>query len=925
MAAGVAALAGGASGQVSSRKVAAVWHKLPRPRLSVAPTPAAPAIDGRIGEAEWRAASVVTDFIGTDSPKWRGVAGFDYAAARTTVRVTHDAKGLYVAFRCGEPEIETLQVTGEKKRDGALWRDDCVELFLAPPGAGCHYHFIFNSRGWTYDARSSPATKRGSDWDMEGLAAAARVSPPGKGSHWTVEAALPFAGLGAAAPKHGEVWGINFARERYAASYKALIEYSTWSGLVGGFEQPEMFGEVIFCGLRQDIRLERPFLGLHELAAELTDPSGRARGVKLTVRTASASGAADAGATAAALAIGGPTLVKARAAVRGEGTRMAALIVADEKTGSLLSCTRVPFHVPDVLTAAARVKRRLDAIGAKAGAGTPFDRDLVRRKIEAASAAADAKALLGSLEKRTADAALRKRWQDLHETVARLEAAATFAVWTCSPYIATGPSSMPPALAGPPTLKIAAAQNEYEHVAINVTNLTDKAIEFRLEGALPGQVGRPRSGLDTTVQKLAVYQPKLLGKKVAELPEKEDGLAMPLVELNGLSTFFVQPFSTRQVWLTVQTRDLKPGTKRGGLRLAPLSTPLPAVAVPWEMTVWPFRIDDEAPIGVFCFDYAGDYEWMKSYKINLWFRGAFPNKLELAPDGTLKPYKTDIDRVTRRMSEGARKFLFSYGYAGGFIQWAEKNKVEYMSDRFKGLFKQVLSRMVTEWLAAGLKHEDFALQSIDEAHGRGVQQVIDTTPLIREVDPKVRVAMTIMTDLADLKRMAPHVDVWINRNGAIWGKEQHDFFAAERARGKGIWSWNMPCTPKSKPIAQFRTYGWRAMKFDFDAIGFFLYFGLVYQPQRPGGGFATRHWEAWRDGVEDYQVLRLLRDEIDQAAERGIAKDKLDAARGLLTKAVDDVITGKFFPPDTQETHDRIEAARRQVAGEILRVRKLKR
>ncbi|MGB2821693.1 MAG: carbohydrate-binding family 9-like protein, partial [Phycisphaerae bacterium] len=165
MAVGVAALAGAASGQVSSREVAAVWHKLPRPRLAVAPTDKAPEIDGRIGEAEWAAASVVTDFIGTDSPKWRGVAGFDYPAARTTVRVTHDAKGLYLAFRCEEPQIETLQVTGEEKRDSALWRDDCVELFLAPPGAGCHYHFIFNSRGWTYDARNSPGAKRGSDWN----------------------------------------------------------------------------------------------------------------------------------------------------------------------------------------------------------------------------------------------------------------------------------------------------------------------------------------------------------------------------------------------------------------------------------------------------------------------------------------------------------------------------------------------------------------------------------------------------------------------------------------------------------------------------------------------------------------------------------------------------------------------------------------
>lgn len=501
-------------------------------------------------------------------------------------------------------------------------------------------------------------------------------------------------------------------------------------------------------------------------------------------------------------------------------------------------------------------------------------------------------------------------------------------VWTSSAYIATAPSTMPPSLEAPPTLSIEAALNEYEHVTLNVTNLTHTAVEFRLDGELPGQVGRPRSGLNAPIQKLATHQPRALRVKLADLPEKEDGLAMPLVELNGLNTFFVQPLSTRQLWLTVHTGELEPGKSRHSIRIVPLSAALPEVTVPVEMMVWSFRLEDEAPIGVFCFDYAGDYESMTRYKINTWFRGAFPpaskGNLELDADGNLGEYKTDIARVKQRMADGARKFLFSYGYTGSFMKWAQENKIEYMSERWQRLFKQILSRMVREWLEAGLRYEDFALQSIDEAHGDGVQKVIETTPLIREVDPKVRLAMTIMTDLAELKQMAPHVDVWLNRNGAIWGDEQREFFRSERAQGKPIWSWNMPSTPKSQPLTQFRTYGWRAMKFDFDAIGFFLYFGLVYDPQRPGGAIATRHWEAWRDGVEDYQYLWTLREAIRGARERGAAEGELKPANALLSRVVDDVITEKFFPPNTQETHDGIQAARRLVAAEIERVVALK-
>jgi len=832
-------LAGVAHAQVSPQQIKAIWHKLPRPRVAVAPTPRPPAIDGKIDVEEWAAGSKLTDLIGIEAPRWKGIGGFDLVTAQTAVWVTYDKKSLYVAFRCEEPEIETLVVKKQKvPRDGSLWWDDCVELFLSPTNSEAHCHFIINSKAGIYDAKNAPGEKRGSGWNLEGLKVAAWVSPPGKGSHWSVEMAVPFAGLGVAAPKPGEAWGINFGRERWAPLYKNVAELSTWSSLVGGFQQPKMFGEICFTDVRQDIRLPRPFLGPIELAAELTTRS--ARKLTLEVRTASARGVVEAGSASAALPAGKPATVKGQANVKTEGVQFLALLIQDAETGKLLSCSRVPFYIPDVLTAAARVKTRLAKLAGKAENGTDLEKSTLLQAATVEATVIEAHALLASFHREAPDEGGRKQWHALHDRMATIEAATTYAVWTCSPYIATGPSSMPPALGKPPTLRMEAAQNEYEHAVLNVTNLTKTAIEFWLDGRLPGQVGRPRSGLNTTVQKLARFQPRLLGKKLSDLPEEEDGLAVPLVELNGLGTFFVQPFSTRQIWLTVQTRDLRPGTTRHALRIVPLSLPLPATSVPVEMTVWPFKIEDEAPIGVFCFDYAGDYEWLKSHKINLWFRGAFPpaskGNLELDAHANLKPYKTDIDRVKRRMAEGARRFLFSYGYTGSFIQWAQRHKIKYMSEQWRRLFKQILSRMIKEWLDAGLRYDDFALQTIDEAHGQQVQQVIETTPLMREVDPKVRTAMTIMTDLDDLKRMAPHVDVWINRNGAMWGKAQWDFFHSEQAKGKPIWSWNMPCTPKSKPLTQFRTYGWRAMKFDFDAIGFFNYFGMVYLPQRRGGG-----------------------------------------------------------------------------------------
>ena len=916
----VLALTGACRAQPTAETMADLWPVLPPPRLAVAPTGTPPTIDGKVADAEWEAASVIDGFLVTDSPRAKGVAGFDRPLAGTRVRVTHDARHLYVAFRCEEPEIETLQVRGTQERDGPLWRDDCVEVFLQPPGADGHVHFIINSKGWLFDARAGAGGKSGSDWNLEGLRVATFVSKPGKGSFWSAELAIPLAGLGAAAPSDGEVWKANFARERYAAEYRATIEYCTWSGLVGGFERPDRFGELCFCGVRQRAALERPLLGRYTLSAELA--AHKARSLKLEAVAASASGAETVGEATATLAADKATTVTVPAALSAEGTQWLGLKVADAATGRLLSLTRLPFDVPEVVTVANRTAERLEKLRAKTGAESAFAAGAAEQLAALAEATKEAKALHAGLSG-PADDAFAKAWRALHEGVRQVEAASTFVVWTSSPYVAVGPETMPPKIAEPPELAAEGCVNEVLHLILNVTNLTEGDVEFHLDaGRLPG-LAQVRSGLITPIQTIARHHPKLLAQPKG-LPEKPDGLAMPLVELGGLRTFFVRGLTTRQVWLTVRTDGQKPGERTGRLALAPLGTNLPAIEVPWRLVVWPIEISDEAPLGVFCFDYAGDHDWMADYKINLWFRGAFPSRLELDEGGNLKPYKTDIGRVKRRMEEGAKRFLFSYGYAGSFIQWAEKNKIEYMSPRFKALFKEILSRMVREWREAGLDYGDFALQSIDEAHGRGVQQVIDTTPLIREVDPKVRTAMTIMTDLEDLKKMAPHVDVWINRNGALWGDEQAAFFSAEREKGKPIWSWNMPNNPKSKPITQFRTYGWRAMKFDFDAIGFFLYFGLVYQPMREGGGIATRHWEAWRDGVEDWQLLHALETAVAEAAKRGAPKERLDAARTVLAEAVDSVITDRFFPPNTQETHERILEARRRVAAEILQVRKAK-
>jgi len=104
---------------------------------------AAVAIDGVLDEADWRGAPLVAGFLTADGAE---------PAEETRVKVLYDDAAWYVGV-----EAMTEHAWGPLKaditeRDGEVWRDDSVEVFLMPPG-GDYYQFVVNSLGTLYDAR----------------------------------------------------------------------------------------------------------------------------------------------------------------------------------------------------------------------------------------------------------------------------------------------------------------------------------------------------------------------------------------------------------------------------------------------------------------------------------------------------------------------------------------------------------------------------------------------------------------------------------------------------------------------------------------------------------------------------------------------------------------------------------------------------
>ena len=190
----------------------AVIPRLPKP----------PAMEGRFDDAAWK---------GVEPVALNEIA-MGKVEAPTRMRMGYDDKNLYFAFECAEPLIDEMKVR-DCKRDGPVWRTECVEVVLDPFAEGTkHMHFIATpSATGVYDARRGyiddplhPLVLSGSDdgtWNPEWRHA---FTIDKERKTWTVEMAIPFAALEVPPPSDGSRWRANFARERNRA-YWGLDKY----------------------------------------------------------------------------------------------------------------------------------------------------------------------------------------------------------------------------------------------------------------------------------------------------------------------------------------------------------------------------------------------------------------------------------------------------------------------------------------------------------------------------------------------------------------------------------------------------------------------------------------------------------------------------------------------------------------------------
>lgn len=839
-------------------------------------------VDGQLDDAGWEHCARVFPFVEN--------MGKGLARAQTEVLLYYDADALYLAFQCDEPHVGNL-VADHTVRDHDVWRDDCVEIFIQIPNDITVYHILVNSQGLTSDAKAGNY-----GWDPRLDIAPLRSSEP---NLWGVEMAIPWSEFGTA-PKLGDVWNINFTRQR-----KVEFERSAWNATYGTFNNAARFGAVVFAAapvVQQVLEVSPPVLGANHARVQLRLPQQTVAQLSgeggLALEIADMDEPVD---LMYPLGLGGDEVVLTAQTDRGPIWQAVFPGPAGDApaVGRIRRAIDALKETPSRLDSAHPLREKLVAALAQAQEAEGDLRRAIERSVEQDRALpVETFGALNDAVKREAEALHRMRW----------------VLWTKNNWANVGRREFPAGFEGLEEVELTSVINEYEHANIIISNLANEPL--RLHAGLTDyqwlHEGETITFAGVRVElAVADWQDVVKGQTVAD----------PLLPLGRAGRLDIPAGESRQLWLTLPARDLPPGRYECLLSLNPIGDErirgsFPGKTVRIALDIQPLRISTSPDFAVYNWDYAGDEAYARDlyeHKVNRFLVGTGIPTPEFDRQGNAL---TDIDytgydRLLRLKMKYADKangqILFAYGILESFHETiGKKYSFEYRSPAWDKAFRFAYTHWLAHLKALGLDYDDFCVQVWDEALLEELDYTVAGCKLLREIDPRVRLVMDGCQTIEDIKRIDPYIDVWIpSLDHLLKSKDRELLLATYHSLGEPVYCYTCYTNMKSQsPYDYHRLKPWQAAHLNMEGVFYWAYnswrgdpwndydgptsngtfyadCGVVYSGL--GGPVTSRRWEASRQGIEDWQIIRM-------AQKLAAGREDAENILGQIDEAIREVI-----------------------------------
>lgn len=431
--------------------------------------------------------------------------------------------------------------------------------------------------------------------------------------------------------------------------------------------------------------------------------------------------------------------------------------------------------------------------------------------------------------------------------------------------------------ASPNSIALNMLGNEYESVAVALSNLRGRPATLRLACG-PFQCGDRRVNAREvlTLHEVISVRPDGTGDFIEDaLPRLGEG-----------QTIRLEAGETRKVWLTFRSKSLAAGNWRATLKLGEPGALEAPQEIPVSVEISPVRLPDR-------FTYR-ECNWLYLHGIadeavrEATMRDALEHgmnvfvipgvSIQVDEHGKLGPANTDLhDKLVRAL--GSNIFFLVSGPVSVHWPAAAKPDVALQEKAFADSLRWYGEHMKS----LGCGYDSFAIYLQDEpglmGRDAGFDAYVEQVKRFKAAEPRIQLyANPAGGARAELLRpLQDLIDVWQPDLHLV--REQPEALGEIFRRGKHYWHYEAPGDQRYlDPLGFYRVKPWVAFQMGMTGGGYWVYSSADYWFAEPGGGseygsvyptdkdpVTTKRWEASRDGIEDFELLNLVRNSAGRA------------------------------------------------------------
>lgn len=812
-----------------------------------------PVMDGSLADDAWKGAVEVGDFrlLGKSA---------EPARKQAKVRMMYDRQCVYFGFKLDDPlgsGVKTNFVVGE--HDAPVWQDDCIEIFIDLDGKGRagYYHFAANMLGTQYEESVDNNGVKDPEWNPK-WEVTCRKDQDG----WTMEVVIPFACFGLERAPDGAAWGISLNREE-----KELGENSGWPN--GKFHDPSC-GLMIFGSLKQNAvtQIDRLKTRADYIADQLSEANDLRQMAEIEAE-----------------------LARLNVCARTDRDLLLKQWQTVDKAGTLIGDT---LDMLEIKAGLAKMSSRLTRIEQNGEKLSKRKKETMRKAIM------NLMQICGKYPRCKESADIR----NLQAQYWRVLASEPCFVWAKNSWDNLLPGQLPDILSEKCSeLKVVMGVNEWESCSFVISNLSDKDMKVVVTAQTNSLPVVLRQALPVKVWPNKNYYTKAVPSedKISIIND-----ALPLLP----DSLTIPAFQSREIWVTLNSRNMKPGDYRLPITIQPEKGAGSMVDIIGKVYPVALPIDPaDMPFYSFVCDYIdglleSEPDIQQEARTDLFAHYVNVPYLKTIPWPKMEKYlafdKIVSAQVDFTQCDKAIDLWFSkkprpkmLGWFLGFETGFQKMQFDLYGELWRRNFTEWFLKFVNHLKSKGLTYNDFCFWFCDETTSK---EGYDLTKLVKSIDPNVKLFAnpSEYSDLTSIKAMDPYTDIWVPHMYVFWRQKQALAFMFRK--GEYFWCYCNPmitgAVSAASPYEWYRLAPWRAWILGVRGMAIWVYmtspkrgtydFDMVYLSRNlladavfpselvlsdrekiiPG-----KRWEAWREGMEDIMYLEILKKAVIHASQ----------------------------------------------------------